>query len=133
MNVDIKKAKNLSKLSKSEIAILLHGETEPPFSGKLLNNKQNGRYQCKACGQQLFSSETKYDSKSGWPSFDQALPGSISEVPDNSYGMNRTEIRCSNCGAHLGHLFNDGPSNTTGLRYCINSSSLDFNPKLQSK
>lgn len=78
------------------------------------------------CGKQLFASDAKFDSRSGWPSFDQALPGTTKLVPDNSHGMQRTEVVCSNCGAHLGHVFDDGPRDTTGQRFCINSCALDF-------
>jgi peptide-methionine (R)-S-oxide reductase len=82
-------------------------------------------FNCAACGQQLFSSDTKFDSGSGWPSFDKALPGATKLVEDNSYGMHRTEVVCSRCGSHLGHLFDDGPT-PTGQRFCMNSVSLEF-------
>jgi peptide-methionine (R)-S-oxide reductase len=95
----------------------------------LLNKKDNGEYTCAACGVKLFESGTKFDSGSGWPSFDQAIPGSVKEITDNSHGMVRTEVICSNCGGHLGHVFNDGPKETTGMRFCINSASLGFMPK----
>jgi peptide-methionine (R)-S-oxide reductase len=99
--------------------------TEAPFTGKLLHEKGNGMYACAVCGQELFKSEAKFDSGTGWPSFDEAIPGSIKEVVDDSHGMRRTETVCSKCGAHLGHLFNDGPTDT-GMRYCMNSVCLAF-------
>lgn len=100
--------------------------TEPAFSGALLNNHETGMYQCAVCGQELFSSETKFDSGSGWPSFDNPVNKEHIELhEDNSLGMIRTEVLCKNCGAHLGHLFDDGPTET-GQRYCINSLALKF-------
>lgn len=100
--------------------------TERPFTGKYNSNKEKGIYRCACCGQELFSSDTKYDSGSGWPSFFKPADNSaIAEETDSTHGMVRTEILCSNCGAHLGHVFPDGPQ-PTGLRYCVNSLSLDF-------
>ncbi|MFA5424903.1 MAG: peptide-methionine (R)-S-oxide reductase MsrB [Phycisphaerae bacterium] len=100
--------------------------TELPFTGKYYNFKGEGKYVCVVCGADLFNSETKYDSGTGWPSFYQpADANSVEENKDNSLLMTRTEIRCANCGAHLGHVFQDGPA-PTGLRYCINSTSLQF-------
>src|SRR5258708_10403350 len=93
--------------------------TEMPFTGELLHNKESGMYTCSNCGQELFSSEAKFDSGTGWPSFDQAIPGAVEFHEDNSLGMKRTEVICSNCEAHLGHLFEDGPTET-GERLCIN-------------
>jgi len=101
--------------------------TEPPFSGKYVHEKGKGMYVCKSCGAELFSSETKYDSGTGWPSFyDIAKEGTVKLVPDESDGMERTEVVCAKCGAHLGHLFPDGPKEKTGKRYCINSCALDL-------
>lgn len=101
--------------------------TEPPFSGKLLHNKQTGIYHCLCCKQPLFYSDNKFDSGCGWPSFDQPVSAeAIRYLDDNSHNMHRVEIRCGNCDAHLGHVFPDGPKETTGERYCVNSASLSF-------
>lgn len=100
--------------------------TETPFTGKYWNEHTDGTYHCAVCGQKLFESGTKFDSGTGWPSFDKALPGSVKMEADNSAGMERTEVVCSKCGAHLGHVFEDGPKETTGQRFCINSCALDL-------
>lgn len=108
------------KLNNEEYKILREKGTEAPFSGKAIETGEDGNYHCKACGNPLFSKDAKFESGTGWPSFDEALPNAISEIEDNSHGMSRIEIVCKNCGSHLGHVFNDGPTKT-GLRYCTNS------------
>ena len=113
-------------LTPMEFHVLREKGTEPPFTGKLLDCKREGRYVCAACGWPLFSSEAKFDSGSGWPSFYEALgDDSVETISDLSFGMVRTEVRCARCGGHLGHVFDDGPR-PTGLRYCMNSVSLSF-------
>jgi peptide-methionine (R)-S-oxide reductase len=114
------------ELSEETYRIARKGGTERPFTGVYWNKKEPGVYRCVCCGAKLFDSEQKYESGSGWPSFWKPLePQNIEEEQDNSLGMRRTEVRCSKCGAHLGHVFEDGPE-PTGLRYCINSASLKF-------
>tara|TARA_B100000676_G_scaffold223852_1_gene221179 strand:- start:232 stop:645 length:414 start_codon:yes stop_codon:yes gene_type:complete len=114
-------------LDESSYFVLREKGTERAFTGNYLNHKGVGIYVCGACGQDLFSSKAKYDSGSGWPSFYEAIrPETITEVEDRSLGMIRVEVICSACKSHLGHVFDDGPRETTGLRYCINSVSLDF-------
>ncbi len=114
------------KLSPEQYRVLRQCGTEPPFTGKYIHHKENGVYVCAACGNELFSSETKFESGSGWPSFwDQLSKDSVERKIDRSHGMTRIEVVCKKCGGHLGHVFDDGP-NPTGLRYCINSLSLDF-------
>lgn len=113
-------------LSDEQKAVLFDKATEAPFSGAFLYNKDDGFYHCANCQTALFQSDRKYDSHCGWPSFDQALPSAVNESSDTSHGMVRTEITCAHCGAHLGHVFDDGPIESTGLRYCVNSLSLDF-------
>lgn len=113
------------KLTAEQYHVLREKGTEPPFSGEYVYEKSKGVYACKACGNPLFSSEAKFESETGWPSFDEALPGAVREVPDHSLGMERIEIVCAKCGSHLGHLFYDGPT-TTRKRYCMNSVCLDL-------
>jgi len=112
-------------LSEESYRILREKGTEPPFSGKYNLHFENGYYLCKACENPLFKSDQKFDSGCGWPSFDDAIKGSVKNILDKSHGMIRTEIVCNNCGGHLGHVFNDGPTKT-GQRYCVNSLSVDF-------
>lgn len=120
------------QLSPKQYRLLRGGHTEIPFTGKYLKNKQEGTYNCAACNHPLFSSDTKYNSHSGWPSFyDVVKKGNVDLIEDNSLGMHRTEVVCSNCGGHLGHLFNDGPGDKTGIRYCINSACLNFSGSSQ--
>jgi peptide-methionine (R)-S-oxide reductase len=117
------------KLTPEQFHIAREKGTERPFTGEYYDEKTSGTYNCVCCGQALFTSETKYDSGSGWPSFWEALDKKNIELKtDRSHGMDRTEVMCGKCGAHLGHLFDDGP-NPTGQRYCINSASLKLDPK----
>ena len=116
------------RLTPEQYRILREAGTEPPFSGALNSEKRPGEFHCAACGHLLFQSDDKYDSGSGWPSFTApAESDAIDEHADTSHGMKRVEIRCSSCGSHLGHVFPDGPG-PSGLRYCVNSASLEFEP-----
>jgi peptide-methionine (R)-S-oxide reductase len=119
-----------AKLTPEQYHILREKGTEAPGTGKLLHNKDSGDYTCAACGTVLFKSDTKFDSGSGWPSFyDMANQEAVTLTDDNSLGMTRTEVTCTNCGSHLGHLFHDVPDQPTGMRFCINSAALDFQEK----
>lgn len=119
------------RLTEEERRILLHHGTESPFCGGLLQHKSAGVYACRLCGLPLFRSAAKFESGTGWPSFSEPFaPAHVTEIPDKSYGMIRTEIRCARCDGHLGHVFPDGPR-PTGLRYCLNSASLEFFPEGQ--
>lgn len=114
------------ELNPEEYRVLRLKGTERPFTGEYAMHFENGNYSCRGCGEVLFSSASKFDAHCGWPSFDSELPGNkISKIRDTSHGMIRTEIVCANCGGHLGHLFDDGTTNT-GLRYCVNSVSIRF-------
>lgn len=117
------------KLTDQEYHVLREKGTERAFTGKYDEFFEDGMYACKACGAQLFDSSKKYNSGCGWPAFDEAIPGAVNYHEDNSLGMHRTEVTCSNCGSHLGHVFDDGPKETTGKRFCINSIALNFGEK----
>ena len=120
------------ELTPEEYRVLREGGTEAPFKGAFINNHETGMYTCKACGAALFSSDKKFDSKSGWPSFtDPTVAENVGTRSDDSLGMHRTEVYCKNCGGHLGHVFDDGPVDAGGKRYCINSVSLAFEKEKQ--
>lgn len=117
------------KLTPEQYRVMREKATEAPFTGKLLKNKDSGMYVCAACENELFSSDTKFESGTGWPSFyDIVSKGNVKLIEDNGFFMKRTEVVCAECGGHLGHVFDDGPK-PTGLRYCINSCSLGFKKK----
>jgi peptide-methionine (R)-S-oxide reductase len=132
MNKDLKKMPEnywKEKLTPEQYKVVRLKGTEIPFTGELLHNEETGIYKCVACGQELFKSDTKFDSGSGWPSFYDSIDKTKIELhEDTSHGMIRTEVTCSNCGAHLGHVFEDA-SQDTGVTYCINSASLGFDKK----
>lgn len=116
------------KLTPEQYHVLREKGTERPFTGALLHEKRKGSFTCAACGAELFDSDSKFDSGTGWPSFDKAKKGAVEFHDDMSLGMHRIEVTCAKCGGHLGHMFDDGPS-TTGKRLCINSCSLGFKEK----
>ena len=116
---------HFNELTPDEVRVIVHKGTERPFTGKYYQNKETGTYLCRRCDAPLFRSTDKFESGTGWPSFDKAIPGSIKEVKDDSHGMVRTEVVCARCGSHLGHVFDDGPT-PTGRRYCLNSVCLDM-------
>lgn len=124
-DVEMGEAEWRAKLDPARFDVLRKAATEAPFSGSLLQVDADGRFTCAGCGQVLFASDAKFDSGCGWPSFDRAIEGTVIEKPDSSLFTRRTEILCSRCGGHLGHVFEDGPTET-GLRYCVNSLSIDF-------
>lgn len=127
--IQLTEAEWLEKLGPDKYRILRQAGTERAFTGQYEQNKATGVYMCAGCGSPLFSSETKYNSGSGWPSYTAPLAGdAVDEHRDTAHGMIRTEVRCAKCDGHLGHVFPDGPG-PTGLRYCINSASLDFEPQ----
>lgn len=114
-----------AELTPEQYEVLRKKGTERPFTGKYWNAKDDGTYVCAGCGNELFASDTKFESSCGWPSFYDAKPGTVEMHDDTSFGMRRTEVTCANCGGHLGHIFPDGPK-PTGQRYCINSASIDL-------
>ena len=115
-----------AKLTAEQYKVLREKGTEAPGSGKYVHEEAEGMYKCVACENPLFSSDAKFESGTGWPSFDQALPDAVKYEHDNKYGMERTEVLCAKCGSHLGHVFDDGPTDTTGKRYCMNSVCLEL-------
>ena len=125
MHKNIPSDSELQKMDPELYTVAREKGTERPFSSPYLNEKANGMYTCRVCNQELFSSDAKFDSGTGWPSFDQAIPGRVIEVPDMAHGMQRTEVVCSRCGSHLGHIFDDGPTES-GKRYCLNGVCLDL-------
>ena len=130
-HLDIPEQEWRRRLTPEQYHVLREAGTEPPFAGRYVNNHETGEYLCAGCGALLFDSDAKYDSGSGWPSFTRPASEMITEHSDTSHGMRRVEVRCARCDGHLGHLFPDGPG-PTGLRYCINSASLDFRPDKES-
>lgn len=126
--VKINKDKMKAELDPLAYKVLFEAETERPYTSELLNNTETGVYVCKACKSPLFESDNKFDAGCGWPSFDREIKGAITYDVDYKIGVPRIEERCSNCGGHLGHVFDDGPKDTTGKRHCINGVALEFIP-----
>ncbi|GAA2605268.1 peptide-methionine (R)-S-oxide reductase MsrB [Dactylosporangium fulvum] len=118
-----------ARLSPDEFRVLRRAGTEAPWSGEYVDTKTEGIYRCRACGEQLFESDTKFDSHCGWPSFDDAIPGTVKEIEDRSHGMVRTEIRCARCDSHLGHVFRGERMTAKNTRHCVNSLSIRLDPK----
>lgn len=116
------------ELTPEQYEVLRKKGTERAFTGEYYNHFEKGKYVCAACGNVLFNSDAKFNSDCGWPSFDQAIKGSVVYKEDSSFGMTRTEVMCAKCGGHLGHVFDDGPEATTGKRFCTNSVSIKFEP-----
>ena len=125
------------KLTPGQYKVLREGGTEAPYSGKYHKETAKGMYKCAACGNQLFSSDTKFESKEpglkGWPSFDEALPNAVKFVEDKSMGMKRTEVQCAKCGSHLGHVFDEAEDSPSGKHYCINGCALNFAKRGKNK
>jgi peptide-methionine (R)-S-oxide reductase len=118
------------RLTPDQYKVLRQAGTEPPFSGEYVDTDENGLYRCGACGNPLFNSETKFHSGSGWPSFTEAVaPDAVELLEDRSHGMRRTEVRCARCQSHLGHVFDDGPRDAGGQRFCMNSLALEMEPR----
>jgi peptide-methionine (R)-S-oxide reductase len=132
--MDLNEEELRARLTPEEFNVLRRGDTEAPFSGTYVDNHEDGMYHCKVCGNALFSSKEKFDSGSGWPSFtDPAVAENVGTRPDDTYGMHRTEVFCKHCGSHLGHVFDDGPAEAGGKRYCINSVCLAFDKEGEEK
>ena len=117
------------RLTPEEFRVLREAGTEPAWTGEYVDTKTRGVYHCRACGLELFSSDTKFDSHCGWPSFDDAIPGRVKEIQDNTLGMTRTEIRCARCNSHLGHVFHGEGFTPKDTRHCVNSVSIRLEPK----
>lgn len=119
-----------AELTSDQYEVLREKGTEAPFTGEYYKHKKKGTYVCAGCKNPLFKSDDKFDTECGWPSFDKAIKGSVIYETDGKFGMQRTEVMCAKCGGHLGHVFDDGPQETTGQRFCTNSVSIIFEPKL---
>jgi peptide-methionine (R)-S-oxide reductase len=126
--IDLSEREWRERLTDQQYHVLREAGTEPAFTGRYVDNHEEGEYRCTGCGELLFDSDSKFDSGSGWPSFTAPAANAVSEHADSSHGMRRVEVRCARCDGHLGHVFPDGPG-PTGLRYCVNSAALDFRKK----